>query len=338
MRLVGLVEHPEHVCCRYRLAAFQPFLERVGHHLELQTFPRSWWSWIQLKRSIGHADAVVLQRRLLPAWQLRLLRGAARRLLFDFDDAVFLRDSYAAKGMYSPRRLRRFADTIRHVDAVVAGNDFLGKQAAHWIDPRRIQVIPTCVDVERYPTAAHQRAGTGAELVWIGSSSTLKGLETIRPLLEDVGRCWPGLHMKLIGDRFLELENLSVIRRPWSEATEADDLATADIGISWVPDDPWSRGKCGLKVLQYMAAGLPVVANPVGVQSEMVRHGETGFLATTADEWSVAVGRLAHNPLLRTRMGQAGRARVEREFSVTVGAARWVEMLGARQRTSALAG
>jgi hypothetical protein len=258
--------------------------------------------------------------------------------LFDFDDAVFLRDSYASKGMYSPRRLRRFADTIRHVDFVVAGNALLGKQAAHWIDSRCVHVIPTCVDVERYPTATHQRAGAGAELVWIGSSSTLQGLEAIRPYLEDMGRNWPGLQLELICDRFLELENLSVIRRPWSEATEARDLASADIGISWVPDDPWSRGKCGLKVLQYMAAGLPVVANPVGVQAEMVRHGETGLLATTAAEWSAAVGRLAHDPSLRIRMGQAGRARVEREFSVAVGAARWVEMLGAIQRTMALAG
>jgi glycosyltransferase involved in cell wall biosynthesis len=338
MQLVGLVEHPEHVCCRYRLAAFQPFLERAGHQLKLRTFPRSWWSWLQLKRGIGHADAVVLQRRLLPSWQLRILRRAAPRLLFDFDDAVFLRDSYAAKGMYSPRRMGRFANTIRHVDAVVAGNAFLGKQAAHWIDSHCIHVIPTCVDVERYPTAAHQRAGAGVELVWIGSSSTLQGLETIRPLLEEVGRCWPGLRMRLICDRFVELENLSVVRLPWSEATEASDLAAADIGISWVPDDPWSRGKCGLKVLQYMAAGLPVVANPVGVQAEMVRHGETGFLATKAAEWSAAVGRLAHDPSLRMRMGHAGRARVEREFSVAVGAARWIEMLGAMQRTTALAG
>jgi glycosyltransferase involved in cell wall biosynthesis len=308
MRLVGLVEHPAHVCCRYRLAAIQPFLERAGHHLELRSFPRSWWAWIQLKRSTGHADAVVLQRRLLPAWQLHALRRAAARLLFDFDDAVFLRDSYAPKRMYSPRRLRRFANMVRRADAVIAGNGFLAKQAARWIDSRWVHVIPTCVDPQGYPTATHQRAGSGVELVWIGSSSTLHGLERIRPSLEELGRRWPGLRLKLICDRFVETENLAVIRRAWSEPTEAVDLASADIGISWVPDDPWSRGKCGLKVLQYMAAGLPVVANPVGVQAEMVRHGETGFLATTADEWSAAVGRLAHDPSLRKRMGQAGRA------------------------------
>ena len=144
--------------------------------------------------------------------------------------------------------------------------------------------------------------------------------------------------MKLICDRFLEFENLSVIRCPWSEKTEAEDLESADIGISWVPDDPWSRGKCGLKVLQYMAAGLPVVANPVGVQAEMVRHGETGFLCGSPDEWSAAIGRLSHDPLLRKRMGKAGRKRVESGFSVGVGATVWTNLLDAFRPQSALVG
>jgi glycosyltransferase involved in cell wall biosynthesis len=94
-----------------------------------------------------------------------------------------------------------------------------------------------------------------------------------------------------------------------------------------VPDDLWSRGKCGLKVLQYMAAGLPVVANPVGVQADLVRQGETGFLAETPDQWAEAVGRLGSDPALRRRMGRAGRQRVEAEFSVAAGAACWVELL-----------
>jgi glycosyltransferase involved in cell wall biosynthesis len=338
MRLVGLVERPEHVCSRYRLAAFRPFLERAGHQLELRSLPRSWRSWLRIKHTVGNADAVILQRRLLSSWQLGWLRRATPRLLFDFDDAVFLRDSYAAKGLHSARRMRRFAETVRQSDAVIAGNTFLKEEAARWTDDRRVHVIPTCVDPHPDSTATHERSGAGVELVWIGSSSTLNGLEAIRTLLEDLGVNWPGIQLKLICDRFLELQKLSVLPCRWSEATEAADLASADIGMSWVPDDPWSRGKCGLKVLQYMAAGLPVVANPVGVQAEMVRHGATGFLATTAVEWSAAVGRLAHDPLLRKRMGQAGRARVERDFSVAVGATRWIEVLRMFQGRKALAG
>src|SRR5262249_1021600 len=147
-----------------------------------------------------------------------------------------------------------------------------------------------------YPLAEHCRAGPGVELVWIGSASTLRGLEAIRPVLDALGQHGPGLRLKLVCDRFLTFQHLPVVRCPWSEAGEAGALAEADIGISWIPDDLWSRGKCGLKILQYMAAGLPVVANPVGIQAELVEPDKTGFLAQTPAQWLDAVNRLAHDP------------------------------------------
>jgi glycosyltransferase involved in cell wall biosynthesis len=154
-------------------------------------------------------------------------------------------------------------------------------------------------------------------------------------MLEGVGRALPGARLKLVSDHFLRFEHLPVVRRLWSEGAEADDIAAADIGISWVPDDLWSRGKCGLKVLQYMAAGLPVVANPVGVQAELVRHGESGLLARTPAEWVEALRLLAADPALRRRLGEAGRRRVEAEFSVAAGAARWLAVLGGLRRPAA---
>lgn len=330
MRLTALVDSPDHVCCRYRVTAFRPFFEQAGHTVELRSWPWSWWSRLTLHRTLQGADAVLIVRKLLPGWQLSLIRRTARRLLYDLDDAVFLRDSYSHKGPHNSRRLRRFAAVARAADAVVAGNAFLRDAAANHTDPARVHVVPTCVDPDRYPLASHN--GAGVELVWVGSSSTLRGLESVRPMLEEMGRRVPGLRLKLVCDRFFTLDHLPVTPCSWSEAGEADAIAAADVGISWVPDDLWSRGKCGLKVLQYMAAGLPVVANPVGVQAEMVRHGETGFLATTADEWCHAVRRLACDPALRRRMGQAGRQRVEEEFSVRAGAARWLALLAALEQ------
>jgi glycosyltransferase involved in cell wall biosynthesis len=188
--------------------------------------------------------------------------------------------------------------------------------------------VPTCVDPARYSLAEHRRKLTGgAQLVWIGSASTLRGLVAIQPLLEELGQRLPGLQLKLVCDRFLDLTHLPVQRRVWSEAAEAEELAGADIGISFIPDDLWSLGKCGLKVLQYMAAGLPVVANPVGVQADIVRHGETGYLVETPEEWLEAVARLGDDPALRQRMGWAGRRLVERDYGVAVGGAAWVEIL-----------
>ena len=134
--------------------------------------------------------------------------------------------------------------------------------------------------------------------------------------------------MKLIANRFPKFGRLPVEPRPWAEDTEAEEIASADIGISWIPDDDWSRGKCGLKVLQYMAAGLPVVANPVGLHATLIRHGETGFLARTAEEWVSAIRRLSDDPDLRRKMGTAGRWQVESEYSVEAGARRWLDLLG----------
>jgi glycosyltransferase involved in cell wall biosynthesis len=336
VRLIALVDSLEHVCCRYRLAAFRPYLEQAGYNLELRPWPRRWCSWLRLERILRNADAVLLQRKLLSCWNLYLLRRTARVLLFDFDDAIFLRDSYSPKGLYSPRRLQRFAATIDTADFVIAGNAYLHEQAARWTSTDRVHLIPTCVDAGSYPIANHLPTGDGAELVWIGSASTLHGLETMRPVLEKLGQREPGLRLKLICDRFLSLRHLPVVRCPWSETVERTALAGADIGISWVPDDLWSRGKCGLKILQYMAAGLPVIANPVGIQTDLVQHGRTGFLAETPGQWLEAVSRLAHDPHLRKRMGRAGRQCAEASYSTTAGARRWLDLLeGMKQRRMA---
>jgi glycosyltransferase involved in cell wall biosynthesis len=334
LHLIALVESPEHVCCRYRLAALRPYLEQAGHALELHSWPAGWWSRLWVGRELAHADLVIVQRRLLSPLQLYLLRRSAQRLAFDFDDAVFLRDSYAGD-LRSARRQRRFAAMTAATDFTVAGNVFLSVHAARWAPSDRVHVVPTCVDLARYDPARHERNGRGVQMVWVGSSSTLQGLELVRPLLEEIGQRCPEVRLKLICDRFLKLDRLDVLSCPWSEQTEKTEIADADIGISWVPDDGWSRGKCGLKVLQYMAAGLPVVANPVGVQSEFVRHGETGFLAETADQWVHSIRRLANDPVLRRRMGEAARRCVAAEFSVRHAARAWIGMLDGLQRRQA---
>jgi glycosyltransferase involved in cell wall biosynthesis len=326
VQLTALVERADHVCCRYRLAAFRPFLERAGHTIKLITLPRRPWKRLWLYQRLRGAT-VILQRKLLPPWEIALLRWTARSVVFDFDDAVFLRDSYAAKGLLDRRRLRRFAATIRACDAVAAGNAFLARSAARWTSPGRIYVVPTCVDPALYSATVLRPRDAGVQLVWVGSSSTLRGLETIRPMLEELGGRVPDVRLKIICDRFLRFDPLPVVACPWTEAGEAAEIAAADVGVSWIPDDDWSRGKCGLKSLQYMAAGLPVVANPVGVHVEMIRHGETGFLAETTEQWVEAVSRLARDPDLRQQMGAAGRRLLEEKYSVARGAERWLSLL-----------
>jgi glycosyltransferase involved in cell wall biosynthesis len=336
MKALALVEARNHVCCRYRVRAFEATLAVSGWSLEIEPLATGLLHRLYQFRRAARFDAVLLQRKLLPGWQLHELRKRARRLIFDFDDAVLYRDSYDRRGPHHRRRSDRFQRTVQVADTVIAGNDFLAdcalKAGAH---PDKVRVIPTCIDADRARPSAEPKRGPGLDLVWIGSASTMAGLAQQRPLWERIGREVPGVRLRMVCDHFLRFESLPVVDIPWSESTEAVDVASADVGISWVPDDLWSRGKCGLKVLQYQAAGLPVVANPVGVHPKMIHSGVDGFLATTADEWVEAIHKLAADPDLRHQMGQMARSSLETEYSVQSWAPAFVAAIaGARPLAS----
>lgn len=320
MKVLALVDAPEHVCCRYRIQAFAPAIRRVGGSLTLVGLARKPLRRLgQFARARAY-DAVILQRKLLPAWQLWALRQNARRLIFDFDDAILYRDSYDPRGLESTRRAGRFAATMAAADSVIAGNDFLaGCALRSGARAEAVRVIPTCVAPEAYRPHRGSKRGrdeTGIDLVWIGSTSTMQGLVMRKALWDRVGREVPGVRMRVICDGFPDLGSLRIVPIPWSAERETDDLSEGDVGVTWIPDDHWSRGKCGLKVLQYQAAGLPVVANPVGVHHEMVRPGETGWLAETPEDWVEAIRALAADPEGRRRMGRQGHAAVETGYSI----------------------
>src|SRR5262245_12742421 len=323
MRAVGLVERPYHVCCRYRMRAYVPELESRGWRVELRPLMSRLLERLYTLRDDQHADVVLMQRKLLDPFRLRLLRYNARKLVFDFDDAVLYRDSYASKGPLCPRRATRFRRIVEMADAVITGNSYLAEQAEQFADPNRIHVVPTCVNPARYPELATHRSKESVQLVWIGSSSTLRGLVRATSLFEAIGRYVPGAQLKVICDSFPTFERMPVAPVFWSEATEAHELAGADIGVSWLPDDLWSRGKCGLKILQYMAAGLPVVTNAIGVHAEMVEHGRSGFLVETKSDWIEAISALAADPELRKSMGRHGRQIVEQRYNIS----RWATVM-----------
>ncbi len=204
---------------------------------------------------------------------------------------------------------------VRAADLVIAGNNFLAEQARRCgADESAVHLIPSCVEPDKYTPSTHPPRPT-LDLVWIGSSSTRQGLEQRRPLIERLGAKFPALRLRLICDRLTEFAAPPMIKVPWNEATEAAEVAAGDIGICWMPDDEWSKGKCGTKVLQYCAAGLPTIANPVGVHKLLIQPGITGYLVETDEEWIEAVECLA-DPELRRRMGRAAREFVERHYSV----------------------
>ena len=326
MRVVALVESFDHVCARYRMRAYiKPLAER-GIALDLVEIPKH----IPLRQKLFwnlKNCRVILLRKLLSWLDWRILRSRAKWVGFDFDDAVYLRDSYSGKGFDDPRRTSRFNRIINESDAIVGGNNHLIQKALECGTKGKTQVIPTCVDIKAYPPKRNYKTDNNLTLVWIGSSSTLQGLDRFRSALEEMGKSVPKLKLKLICDKFLSFINLETTHCAWSEATEAIELAKADIGISWIPDDPWSQGKCGLKLIQYMAAGLPVIANPVGVHSEMISQGKNGFLVNSTDDWIEAANNLKNDQSMREELGINGRRYVEQLYSVEYGTKAWLDIL-----------
>ena len=165
------------------------------------------------------------------------------------------------------------------------------------------------------------------DLVWIGSRSTRRYLVKLTPLLEDLAQELPQLRLKIIADFDLPASKLTVLSVPWREQTEALELASAHIGIAPMADNSWTRGKCGLKVLQYMAAGLATVASMAGVHRDIVEQGVSGFLAASTDEWREALRRLIVDAPLRERIGARGKREATERFSLAATFARMQSLL-----------
>lgn len=322
MKIITLGKESHHVCLRYRIDPVRVALRNQGHWFGVQQMPRTIWGRLALYRDLRHAHVVVVQRKLLATWEVSWLRQASQHLIFDFDDAFFQKNSYHNQSQ-APRRLARFKAMVQAADQVFAGNTYLAECARQFTSASKILVMPTCVDTSQYPVALHQRQDAGIRLVWIGSSSTLRGLEQSAELWNKLGQALPGLELHIICDRFPQWSGIKVVQVPWSRETEGTYLAQCDIGMAWMPDDTWSQGKCGLKVLQYQAAGLPVVTSPVGLHRQLVVPDVHGNWASSMDEWISHIKRLMHDPALRRRLGQSGRKQVETSFSTNTLIHQW---------------
>jgi glycosyltransferase involved in cell wall biosynthesis len=235
--------------------------------------------------------------------------------VYDFDDAIFhqydIHPNPIIRRLFS-NKIRR---VIRGASAVIAGNEYLADYARQ-VNPH-VTVIPTVVDTDRYLARPRSADAPGCPLVvgWIGSPSTAKYVVERAAALRTF--CVKhGARVVLVGSGPVELPGVPLELRPWAEASEVTDIQQFDIGIMPLSDTPWARGKCGFKLIQYMACGIPVVASPVGVNASIVAHGSNGFLASTDAEWVAALEEIATNAERRARMGTAALESVARSYSL----------------------
>lgn len=233
-------------------------------------------------------------------------------LVFDFDDAIFVRYRSPANGWLSLLKAPGKTGTIcRLASHVMVGNNYLAEYARTF--NKNVTVVPTTIDTDTYRVGPVRETAVPV-IGWTGSYSTVQHLNLLRPVLYELAKC-EKFRLRIIGTSDYKLEGVDVELVPWRSQTEAQDLAEADIGIMPLPDDAWSRGKCACKALQYMGLGIPAVCSPVGINSELIRDGENGFLANSADEWIAKLTLLLRSPQLRRRLGLAGREMVEERFS-----------------------
>jgi glycosyltransferase involved in cell wall biosynthesis len=273
-------------------------------------------------------DAVVIHRAAClagPAFIERAISILGGRLIFDFDDAIYLLDTTDANRQFGWLKFPGKTATICRISQhVVVGNAYLAGYARRF--NTSVTVIPTSVDTDRYYPAKRGSAAGGVVIGWMGSSTSQRHLESFAPMLREI-TSWPGVELRVVSDREPVLPEIPHVWGPWSAESEIRDLAQFDIGIMPMPDDQWSRGKCSLKALLYMAMGIPAVCSSVGANYEIIRHGENGLLASTYDEWLANMKALVDDPQLRERLGAAGRCTVEQNYSMVQCADRFAEVV-----------
>jgi hypothetical protein len=296
---------------RYRVAPFVERLTRDGHHVRTREYSSSPLPLWAAMREARDADAVVLQKRLPPAWISRAIRKRAKRLIYDFDDAVYVSREDPES---STTRSSRFEAIMAAAHSVVAGNSHLAARARA-SGAGDVAVIPTVLEPAKYESATpppHDDVVAG----WIGAGGNLHYLEALLPKLKGLP-----VRIRVVCNRFPP----GVEAVPWTEAGEAEAVAGMDIGLAPMPDDEWTRGKCGTRVLQYFAAGVPVVAEDVGAHRDLVGGG--GFLVRTDEQWRTRIGELAADAETRRKMGAEGRARLKKFFTPDAVYPQWLDLL-----------
>jgi glycosyltransferase involved in cell wall biosynthesis len=355
MKVLFLTRHGSQAAsCRHRVLQFVPWLEQAG--VECVVSPLFDNSYLEEYRRAGHKsragafrgilrrlaavsrarafDLVVVHSEVLPfmpasveGW---LLAGVP--FVLDYDDAFF--HQYDQHSLPAIRWLLgpKIARLVRRARLVIAGSEYLAEYSRR--EGANVAVIPTTVDLVRYPAAPVASREDLFTLGWIGSPSTTDHLEHALPELRAAARRRP-FRLITIGARSFTAGDLPAEQVEWCEETEGAQLSRCDVGIMPLPDSPWNRGKCGFKLIQAMACWKPVIASPVGANTSIVTE-ECGLLAAPG-EWAAAIDALRDEPERRRQMGLAARDRVAQHYSLQIWAPRLVEALqvaaGSRRRS-----
>jgi len=276
---------------------------------------------------VGDFDVIWIEKEALPwlpVWIEHKLGLAKATYMVDYDDAIFHRYDQHHFKLIRWILGKKIDRIMQYAALVLVGNEYLLERAKK-AGAKRVELLPTVIDLEKYPSNSFNNNDIFT-IGWIGSPVTSHYLKLVMPALEEFCKKNTA-RIVLIGAKKEELSNIQVEYVPWSEETEIKEIQKFDVGIMPLPDNGWERGKCGFKLIQYMACGLPVVGSPVGVNAKIIKHGINGYQAKNTNEWIWALQKLKGDQELRQKMGRAGRKNVEKEYCLQVTAPRLVKIL-----------
>ena len=351
MRVLFLVPYPtEGASNRYRVEQSLPYLKREGIKYSLRSFWGSFayktlykdgyyfrkvffFIWGTLCRifdilTIFRYDIVFIHREAYPiggAFFEAVIFLLQKSIIFDFDDAIFLSASSRPNNFIERfKNPRKVAIIIKRSKYVISGNSFLADFALRY-NPA-VVVVPTPIDTYKYcPDTKSPR--DKIVIGWIGSATTLDFLKSRSDTFICLSKQFSGIKFKIVGGDF-SIHGLSnIVSKPWFLDEEIEDLKGFDIGIMPMPDNDWTRGKCGFKAILYMSMGIPCVCSPVGVNKEIIVDGINGFLANSEEEWIEKLSCLIRDPELRRRFGEAGRSTVIEKYSLKSNAPKYLDIL-----------
>lgn len=337
---------------RLRSLQYLPYLEQAGMTVEVAPLfgddyvsglstgnisklavIKAYWRRLCFIRKARQFDVVWLEYEALPwlpAWFELALLPKRVGLVVDYDDAIFHRYDQHRSALVRKLMGHKIDAVMRRANVVMVGNGYLGARAQQ-AGASRVELIPTVVDSTRY-SVLDKADDAMLTIGWIGQPSTAKYLAQLAPVLQRLAERY-ALRVVAVGPQAQQFAHMDVEVRPWTENSEVAEIQQFDIGVMPLTDSLWERGKCGYKLIQYMACGKPVVATPVGVNSVIVQQGVNGFLASTEQEWFEALDALCSDAVLRKRMGDAGRARMEKHYSLQVTAPQLIELFSAVEKS-----
>lgn len=324
---------------RYRISQYIPGLEKAGWQVAVRPFMND--VLFKIYNSPGHRvetigrtstrilsrlgdcmqagkyDVIFLHKEAFmfgPPIFESLIRSQNKRIIYDMDDAFWTHPPQYPQIGHAFRDPGRIGKIIKMSKHILAGNDFLADYARRY--NHHVTLFPTVLDTSRY-LQREEIPNNEITIGWVGRWSSSPYLEKLYPVFEELSTRFKNVTIRFVGSgEGANPQNINLLCTPWRLETEIEDIAAFDIGIMPLPDDEYSKGKCGFKLLQYMALGIPAVASPIGVNSRIITDSVNGFHASTPSEWIEKLAILIQNPDLRKTIGNTARRTVIERYSL----------------------